>query len=156
MPARDVGCAPRLTVGRSTGRPEASVRQATKEAPLQWQSIEPGIGEDPCEAASWRVCLGFQSHLKIITRLPLADLANKPKIATLMLRASHSGCFHLLRRERPLLQGESEGSKPEGSREDARRKMFPGSPGYWATVGEARLARPAWVWHRGARRSQTR
>src|SRR5260370_31294817 len=77
------GCAPRLTVGRSTGRPEGSVRQATKQAPRRWQAIEQRIGEDPCEAMSWSMCLAFQSHFRIIAwaGLPLmADLAHEPGV----------------------------------------------------------------------------
>ena len=65
-PATCAGYAPRLTVGRSTGRPEGSARQATKQAPHRSQAIEQRIGENPCEAGSWGVCLAFQSHFRIL------------------------------------------------------------------------------------------
>src|SRR5580658_7657853 len=61
-----------------------------------------------------------------------------------------------LHRDRQALPRESAASKPEGSREDAGSKMFPGSPGYWAIAGEARPAQPAWAWHPGLQRPQTR
>jgi hypothetical protein len=65
-PATCAGCAPRLTVGRSTGRPEGSARQATKQAPHRARAIEQKIGENPCEAGSWCVCLALQSHFRIL------------------------------------------------------------------------------------------
>src|ERR1700687_6300170 len=67
-------------MGRSTGQPEGLARQATKQSPRRWQAIEPRIGENPCEAVSWGVCLAFQSHFRIIAwaGLPLmADLARE-------------------------------------------------------------------------------
>ena len=72
-----------MTVGRSTGRPEGSARQATKRAPHRSQAIEKRIGENPCEGGwgSWGVGLGFQSHSRIIAwlgcRLSLTLRANR-------------------------------------------------------------------------------
>ena len=58
--------------GRSTGRPEAPALQTTKPAPRRSQAVEQKIGENPCEAGSWWVCLA-QSHFRILAwaRLPL-------------------------------------------------------------------------------------
>src|SRR5580698_146572 len=73
----------------------------------------------------------------------------------LTICASHFRHFRRLRRDRQSLQGEFEALKTEGSREDARWRMFPGSPGYCPTSVEAKLAQPAWARHRDARRRQT-
>src|SRR5580658_3089955 len=63
--ASGAACAPRLTAGRSTGRPEGSAPQATKQTPRRWQAIE-RIGESLCEAESWGVCLALHSRFRII------------------------------------------------------------------------------------------
>src|SRR5260370_42491556 len=89
--ASGAGCAPRLTVGRSTGRPEGAVRQATKQATRRWQAIEQRIGEDPCESMSWSMCLAFQSHFRIIAWAACR--------LSLILRTNPECCFLL----RPLV-----------------------------------------------------
>src|ERR1700690_17908 len=60
-------------MGRSTGRPEGSARQATKQAPHRSQALEQRIGEKSFDAGSWGGCLAFQSHFRILAwaRLPL-------------------------------------------------------------------------------------
>src|SRR6202021_4039362 len=74
---------------------------------------------------------------------------------TLTMCASHFRHLRLLWWDRQSLHREFEALKTEGSREDARWKMFRGSPGYFPTSGEAKQAQPAWACHRGARRRQT-
>src|SRR5271157_509413 len=66
-PANGAGRAPRLTAGRSTGRPEGSARQATKQVPRRRRrAIEQRIGESPCEAGPCGVRLAFPSQFRII------------------------------------------------------------------------------------------
>jgi hypothetical protein len=62
------------------------------------------------------------------------------------MRVSHSWHFRRLRRDRQSPQGEAAAAKPEDSHADARRKMFLGSPGCWASAAEARQAQPASGW----------
>ena len=76
MPASGAECAPLLSVDRSTARPEGSALQATKQARRRWQAIEQRIGENPCEAVPWVVCLAFQSHFRIIAWAGVALIAD--------------------------------------------------------------------------------